>query len=312
MDQIYDVIIIGGGPAGYTAALYSARAGLVTLVLEKTAPGGQMTASDRIDNFPGFEDGIDGVALGTKMKRNAERFGAKTEFCRVLSVSLTGRIKTVRTDRDILKGRSVIIATGAEPKKLEIEGEEELTGRGVSYCAACDGALYKGKDIVIAGGGNSAAVDAVQLSRICKSVTVVNLAHAAAWEAAYTDILSGIGNVRIQNSTAVAKLLYDDYLTGVITRDVYTGNHMVLPCGGLFVSIGRAPATEIFRGQVALDGEGYIVADETTGTNLPRVFAAGDVRSKPLRQIVTAVSDGAVAAHFAHKYLSQSAVLTSQ
>jgi thioredoxin reductase (NADPH) len=308
MEHLYDVIIIGGGPAGYTAALYSARAGLDTLLLEKTAPGGQMTATDLIENFPGFDSGIDGVTLGEKMRLNAERFGAKTEVRTALSVSLMGRVKSVQTDREILNSRSVIIATGAEPRKLGVSGESELIGRGVSYCAACDGVLFKNKDIVIAGGGNSAAVDAVQLSRVCNSVTVVNIGHTMTCESAYTEVLNSIGSIRILNNTSITELLYDDFLTGVVVRDVYTGAVKAIPCDGLFISIGRAPSTEIFRGQVTLDDEGYIVSDETPGTHLPRVFAAGDVSAKPLRQIITAASDGAVAAYFAHKYLSQPTV----
>ena len=174
MEQIYDMIVIGGGPAGYTAALYAARAGLSTLVLEKLSAGGQMALTEQIDNYPGFEDGIDGFTLGEKMQQSAERFGAVTELAEVYKVSLSGRIKTLDTSEGVFQGRTVVIATGASPRPLGVPGEEALTGKGVHYCAACDGAPYRGKTVAVVGGGNSAAADALTLSRIAQKVYLIH------------------------------------------------------------------------------------------------------------------------------------------
>ena len=302
--HVYDTIILGGGPAGYTAALYAVRAGLDTLVIEKMGAGGQMTSTMQIDNYPGFEDGIDGVTLGMKMQAGAQRFGAKTMLAEVVSVKLDGAVKEVVTGKETLLARTVIIATGANHKHLGVEGETELVGRGVGYCAACDGMFYKGKTVAVVGGGNSAAADAMTLARIAKKVYIIHRRDTLRATKIYHDPLMQAQNIEFQWNSAVAELLHEDNLTGVRLRDTVTGETRDLPVDGLFVSIGRAPATALFAGQVTLDAAGYIVADETTQTNLPGVFAVGDVRTKALRQIVTAAADGAVAAHFAEEYLA--------
>ncbi|MBR5534616.1 MAG: thioredoxin-disulfide reductase [Ruminiclostridium sp.] len=304
MKHIHDIIIIGGGPGGYTAALYGARAGLDTLLLEKLAPGGQMSMTFQIDNYPGFDEGVNGYILGDKMKKGAERFGAQTKLAEVLAVNLEGEIKEVVTQNETYYGRSVILATGAATKELGLPGEKELVGRGVSYCAACDGMFYRGKTVVIVGGGNTAAADAIQLSRLCEKVILVHRRDTLRATRVYHKPLAEAENVEILWNSQVTELMEEGRLTGVRIRNNITGVELAVPCDGIFVSIGRQPSTELVKDQVELDPAGYILADESTRTNLPGVFAVGDVRTKVLRQVVTAVSDGAVAAHMADEYLT--------
>ena len=305
MEQIYDMIIIGGGPAGYTAALYAARAGLSTLVLEKLSAGGQMALTEQIDNYPGFESGIDGFTLGEKMQQSAERFGAVTELAEVYKASLSGKIKTLDTSEGVFQGRTVVIATGASPRPLGVPGEEALTGKGVHYCAACDGASYRGRTVAVVGGGNSAAADALALSRIAQKVYLIHRRDSLRATKVYHEPLMNAPNVEFCWNSTVSALLHESRLTGLRLKDVNTGAERDLACDGVFISVGRAPATELFQGELALDKSGYIVADESTRTNLPGVFAVGDVRTKALRQVVTAVSDGAVAVHYAEEYLAE-------
>ena len=304
MENIYDIIVIGGGPGGYTAALYATRAGLNTLVLEKLSAGGQMTQTMQIDNYPGFDEGVDGFTLGDKMRAGAERFGAKTKLVEVFSADLSGDVKKVETNEGTFFSKAVVIATGADHKHLGVEREEELTGKGLGYCAACDGMFYKGKTVGVVGGGNSAVADALVLSRIAEKVILIHRRDALRATRIYHDQLNKAPNVEFRWNSSVNRLLGENRLTGAELRDVNTGELSELKLDGLFVSVGRSPVTELFGGQLELDKGGYIVADETTRTNLPGVFAVGDVRTKALRQIITAAADGAVAAHYAEEYLA--------
>lgn len=305
MERIYDMIVIGGGPAGYTAALYAARAGLDTVVLEKLSAGGQMALTSQIDNYPGFEEGIDGFELGEKMQAGAERFGARIELAEVLSVDFTNDIKKLETDSGDFYGKTVVISTGANPRELGVEKEQSLVGRGVNYCAACDGMFYKGKKVAVVGGGNSAVADAMILSRLAEKVTIVHRRDTLRATKVYHDALEKAGNVEFTWDSVVTELLYEEKLTGLNLKNVKTGEESVLECDGVFVSVGRAPVTELFKDVLELDKGGYIVADESTKTSVPGVFAAGDVRTKALRQVVTAVADGAMAAHYAEEYLAE-------
>ena len=306
MEHIYDMIIIGGGPGGYTAALYAARAGLDTVVLEKLSPGGQMALTAQIDNYPGFEAGIDGFTLGEKMQAGAERFGAKTEYAQACHAALTPKIKEIETSEGKFYGRTVVIATGAGPRELGIPGEKELIGRGVHYCAACDGMFYKGKTVAVVGGGNSAAADAMLLSRICEKVIVIHRRDTLRATKVYHDPLMKAENVEFRWDSAVTAFLHEKKLTGLKLKNLKTGEESELPVEGVFISIGRSPVTELFKGQVETDESGYLMADETTCTGIPGVFAVGDVRTKQVRQVVTAVADGAVAVHYAEEYLALS------
>ena len=304
MNKIYDMLIIGGGPAGYTAALYGARAGLSVLVIEKLSAGGQIALSPLVENYPGFEEGIDGYTLGEKMLAGAERFGAETLLAEVTGVSLAGEVKTVETTEGTILGRTVVLATGADAKSLGLPKEKELLGRGISHCAACDGMFYKGKTVAIVGGGNTAAADALQLSRICKKVILIHRRDTLRATKIYHQPLMDAENVEFRWNSSVTELLADGRLTGLRVQNLKTGEESILECEGLFVSIGRSPNTDLVQGQLELDGAGYIVADESTRTSLPGVFAAGDVRTKELRQVITAAADGASAAHYAEAYLA--------
>ncbi len=302
--HIYDMAIVGGGPGGYAAALYGARAGLDTIVLEKLSAGGQMALTHQIDNYPGFPDGIDGFDLGEQMQKQAEKFGAKTFYAEVTALELNKTPKIIYSSEGIFYAKTLVLATGADPKTLGVEGEQALIGRGVAYCAACDGMFYKGKTVVVVGGGNSAAADALLLSRIAQKVIIVHRRDSLRATKVYHGPLMQAENVEFLWNSTVSKLLYESKLTGIVVNDAQ-GNESTLSCDGLFISIGRKPVTELVQGQLALDENGYICADETTKTSLDGVFAVGDVRQKQLRQIVTAVADGAMASHMAEQYLAE-------
>lgn len=301
MKQSYDVAVIGGGPGGYTAALYCARSGYSVIVLEKLSPGGQMATTGQVDNYPGFDEGIDGFELGEKMQKGAERFGVETAFVNVTEAKLDGDIKKITTSKGEIEARAVVLATGASPRELGLAEEKMLRGRGVAYCATCDGMMYKGKTVVVVGGGNSAAADALYLSKICKKVYLVHRRDSLRASRIYLEPLKNSGIEFVWNSR-VTGILHDKKVSGVIVTD-NDGTVKEIACDGVFAAIGRVPDTGLFQGQVEMDKQGYLVADETTRTNLPGVFAVGDARTKPLRQIVTAAADGAVASHYIEEYL---------
>ena len=301
-EHVYDMLIIGGGPGGYTSALYAARAGLDAVVLEKLSAGGQMALTHQIDNYPGFPEGVEGFDLANQMKKQAERFGAQTKNVEVTKLDLQADPKVAQTSEGIFRGRTVVIATGANPRELGVEAEKELIGRGVAYCAACDGMFYKGKTVVVVGGGDTAAADALLLSRIAKEVVLVHRRDTLRATKIYHEPIQKAANVKLCWNSVVTELVHGDRLSGVRIRNVHTGEEQEIACEGLFVSVGRKPATELVAGQLELDAGGYIIAGETTETSIPGVYAVGDVRTKPMRQVVTAVADGAVAVHMAENF----------
>lgn len=303
-EHIYDMLILGGGPAGYTAALYAARAGLDTLLIERMSAGGQMALTGEIENYPGFDEGVDGFTLGMKMQNAAEKYGAKTEYDEVTEVDFSGKIKKVRTVGGEFFGKTVVISTGANHRELGVNGESELVGRGVHYCAHCDGRFYKDKTVAVIGGGNSAVSDALYLSRLAKKVYLIHRRDSLRAEKIFEEALKNADNIEILWNSKVEDFITDGRVTGLKLRSTQSEKVSEIECDGVFVSIGRKPATEFLQGIVALDKNGYIIADESTKTEIDGVYAVGDVRTKPLRQIVTAAADGAVAVHFAEEYLN--------
>ena len=305
MNKLYDMIIVGGGPGGYTAALYAARAGLDVLIIERLSAGGQMNLTGQIDNYPGFPEGIDGFQLSMNMQQQAERFGAKTKYAEVLQVELEGKIKSVQTNEGMYHAKTVVVSTGANPRQLGVSRENEMIGRGVGYCAHCDGMFYRGKTVAVVGGGNSAAAEALYLSRIAKEVILIHRRDSLRATQIYHKPLMDAPNIRFIWNSEVVELLGEDILEQVRVKNLKNGEEQLLDVQGLFVSIGRKPATALVKDQLTLDGSGYIMAGEDTKTSIPGVYAVGDVRSKELRQIVTAVADGAMAAHMAESFLSE-------
>ena len=303
-NHIYDIIIIGGGPGGYTAALYAARAGLDLVVIEKQYAGGQMALTEQIDNYPGFDDGVDGFYLAEKMKKQAERFGAESKSEEVISVDLKANPKGIKTKTQTYYAKSVVLATGASARKLGLPGEEELLGRGLSYCAACDGMFFRDKTVVVVGGGNSAAGDAMLLSRICRKVILIHRGERLQATQIYHAPLMNTENIEIKRNSTVTELLCDDKLSAVRVMDMGSGEESIIGCEGIFVCVGRKPETELVKGQLELDANGYIVAREDTKCNIPGVYAVGDVRTKPLRQVVSAAADGAVCVQMTEEFLT--------
>ncbi len=297
--KLYDVMIIGGGPAGYTAGLYSARGGLRTLLIEKGIAGGQMVNTNEIDNYPGVAVGIDGFSLGDSMKRQAERFGVESLFGNVVSAALEGPVKKVTLENgESRRAKVVILAMGAVPRQLGVPGETEFRGRGVSYCATCDGSFFRNKVVSVVGGGNTALEDALFLAKICEKVYLIHRRDSFRASSIYVELAKQTENIELVLRENVAEIRGERAVTGL---QLQSGRE--LACDGVFLAVGNLPNSSLIKGAVALDESGYVAADETTRTSLPGVFAVGDLRAKPLRQIVTAASDGAVAGFMAEKYL---------
>lgn len=305
MEHVYDMIIIGGGPAGYTAALYAARAGLDAVLIEKAGAGGQMALTDVIDNYPGFDEGIDGFTLGMKMKNGAERFGVKTILEQVNSVDFKNDVKAVNTAGKTYFAKTVVVSTGAGPNELGVKNEREYIGKGIHYCAHCDGRFYKDKTVMVVGGGNTAVADALFLARFAKKVYVVHRRDTFRAEKILVDPLLHAENVEVLWNSVPVEFTAEERISGALIKNIVTNQEIKVPVDGVFVSIGRKPVTYFLEGSVSLDDKGYIIADETCRSSVDGVYAVGDVRTKPLRQIVTAAADGAVAVHFAVEYLAE-------
>jgi thioredoxin reductase (NADPH) len=315
VSDVRNVIIIGSGPSGYTAALYTARASLKPLVFEgAVTAGGALMNTTEVENFPGFRDGIMGPELMDNMRAQAERFGAELVPDDIVAVDLTGDIKTV-TDSEgtVHRARAVIVATGSQHRKLDLPREDELSGRGVSWCATCDGFFFRDQDIAVVGGGDTALEEATFLSRFARTVTVVHRrdtlrASKAMQERAFAD-----PKISFAWDSAVEAIHGDPKLTGLTLRDTTTGEQRELPVTGLFIAIGHDPRTDLFKGQLDLDAEGYLKVDApSTRTNIPGVFAAGDVVDHTYRQAITAAGTGCAAALDAEKYLASLADLETQ
>jgi thioredoxin reductase (NADPH) len=294
--KVYGVIIIGSGPAGYTAAIYAARANLSVLVLQGYQAGGQLMLTSDVENYPGFEEGILGPEMMDKFEQQARRFGAEMIAEDVTEVDFSRRPFVVRTDTDGYLAKAVIIATGASAKWLDLPSEKRLQGRGVSACATCDGFFFKNKEVVVVGGGDTAMEEAIFLTRYAKHVTIVHRRDSFRASKIMQDRARKNPKISIVMNSNVVDILGDEAVTGVLLRNVQTGEESILPVQGVFMAIGHKPNTELFQGIIDMDHMGYIIPKHYTMTNIPGVFAAGDVTDHRYRQAVTAAGDGCRAA----------------
>ena len=303
MDKIFDTVILGGGPAGLSAAIYSARAANSTLIIDTCVLGGQPTNYLELENYPALGK-INGFELMEKFEEHANLFGIQSLVMQeIVSVDLKSNPKVIVTKECIINARSVIIATGAKPMKLGVEGELEFLGRGVSYCAVCDGAFYKDKTIAVVGGGNSALEEALYLTKFAQKVYLIHRRDSFRADKIVQDRVFSNPKIEIIYDTVVEKILGKELVNALVLKDVNSEVISMLPVAGVFPYIGISPNVELFIGQVEQDAKGFIVTNSLMETSLEGVFAVGDVRNTPLRQVITAAADGAVAAVFAAKYL---------
>ena len=307
MTDVRDVIIIGSGPAGYTAAVYAARAKLNPLVFEgSVTAGGALMQTTEVENYPGFPDGVMGPELMDSMRKQAERFGAELATDDVVAVDLTASPKVVKTETETYHAKSVIIATGSKYKELDVPGEKQLAGHGVSWCATCDGFFFREQDIAVIGGGDSAIEEATFLTRFAKSVTIVHRRDALRASKIMQDRALANPKIKFLWDSQVTEMVGEDKLTGLRIKNLRNGEEQVLPVGGVFVAIGHLPRSELFAGQLATDPEGYLLVEQpTTRTEIEGVFACGDVVDRIYRQAVTAAGTGCAAAIDAERWLAE-------
>ncbi|MBI5409892.1 MAG: thioredoxin-disulfide reductase [Nitrospirae bacterium] len=305
--MLYDVVIIGGGPAGLTAGLYAARGRLKSLLIEKALTGGLVTTTEWVENYPGFEEGVTGAELAQKMEKQAVRFGLEIIQGTVVDISLNGNIKKITLEADkFYEAKSIILTTGAHPRLLKIEGENEFRGKGVSYCATCDGAFYKGSNIAVVGGGDSAVQEAIFLTKFAETVYIIHRREQLRAEKILQERAHANPKIKFIWNSVPERITGDNIgVNALHLRDVKTGEKSSINVQGVFIYIGYNPNTEFLKGLVPLNGSNYIITDENMHTSVPGIFAAGDVRSKPLKQIATAVGDGATAAMAAEKYIEE-------
>ena len=301
----YDVIIIGSGPAGYTAGIYTSRANLSTLIISGTLPGGQLMTTSEVENYPGFPNGIFGPELMMNMRQQAERFGAVIVDDEVLKVDFKKRPFTITTHAETYTGEATLLCTGASPRKLGIPAEQQFSGRGVSYCATCDGPFFKGENIVVVGGGDTGMEEATFLTKFGKSVRVVHRRDSL--RASKILQQKALENPKIEFiwNNVVADIKGNNKISTILVKDINTGKERTIETGGLFVAIGHEPNTAIFKGQLELDDKGYIILTQHTRTSVEGVFAAGDVHDHRYRQAVTAAGFGCMAAIDVEKWLSE-------
>lgn len=300
---MYDIIIIGSGPAGLSAAIYAQRACLDTIVIEKNGiSGGQVLNTWEVDNYPGFP-GVTGFELSRQFREHANKLGARVVQDEVVQVELSGNVKKVVCEEETYEARCVILASGAHHRTLEVPGEEELRGAGVSYCATCDGAFFRGRMVAVVGGGDAALEDAIFLARMCEKVYIVHRRDKLRGAKRLQERLQALGNIEFVWNSETAAIEGDGQVEALRLRQTKTGEERRLDVDGVFIAVGIAPESELYAGQLELDEQGYIRADESGQTSVPGVFAAGDVRTKALRQILTAASDGANCVASAERYL---------
>ncbi|HHU63527.1 MAG TPA: thioredoxin-disulfide reductase [Clostridiales bacterium] len=304
--MLYDAAVIGAGPAGLTAGIYLARYGLKTVILEKMFAGGQASTTYEIENYPGFVDGIGGPELALRMEEQARKFGAEIKYDEVKALTLKGDIKTITTAKDEeVTARGIILAMGAQPRELGLKNEGRLRGAGVSYCATCDGAFYKGKRVIVVGGGDTAVEDALFLSKLAAGVHLVHRRDELRAVKSLQQKMLSNDKVKIIWDSVVTEIIGEDRVTGVEIANKKTGRRFEMEVDGVFIAIGLVPNSSLVKGMVKMTDEGYIITDENMWVGIDGVFAAGDIRQKPLRQVVTSASDGAVAATGLQRYISK-------
>ena len=299
----FDLIIIGGGPAGLTAGIYAKRAGLDTLLIEKALPGGLITTTELVENYPGFPEGILGADLGRKFEDQAKKYGLDIVFGNAIKIEIKKSIKMVFTDEHSYSSKAVIIATGSKPNKLGVSGEDTFIGKGVSYCATCDGPFYKNKNVAVIGGGNGALEEAIFLTKFAKLVTVIHRRDSLRADRVLQEKAASNPKIFLKLNTVIDEIKGDDKLRSITITDVLSEKKSSIELDGVFIYAGFTPNTDFIRETIKVDEQGSIITDEKLATNIPGIFAAGDVRKKILRQVVTSVADGALAAFCAKEYL---------
>lgn len=309
MSKVYDMVVIGAGPAGLTAGLYGARAKMSTLILEKSRVGGQIATTDEIENYPGAQDDSSGPSLIAQMLKQAEEFGAEVKKEEVVEFDLEAKVKTIKTDKETYQAKTVIVATGAVPRKLNAPGEKELTGKGISYCATCDGAFFTDLETYVIGGGNSAIEEAMFLTKFCKKVTVLQLLDHFTCAKSILEKAKKNDKIELITNRELVEINGEGIVESIKVKNTETGDVEVINAPeedgtfGVFIFIGYTPNTQLFKGTLDMNDWGYLVTDPNMNTNIEGVFAAGDLREKDLRQVVTATADGAIAAVQAEKYV---------
>jgi thioredoxin reductase (NADPH) len=301
----YDVIIIGGGPAGLSAGIYAARARLSSLLIEKAAIGGQIINAELVENYPGFADGISGIDLTQTMHRQATKFGLETLAAEVTAIEVTGSQKIVKTSGGDFVAGAIIIAGGAERQKLGVPGEEKYTGRGVSYCATCDGAFFRNKTVVVVGGGNAAVTEALELTKFASKIFLIHRRHELRATKIMQEKIMAEPKIEILWDAAVAEITGDTFVSKIKVGNLKTNQKSIFDVSGVFVSVGSQPATGYLKGRLTLDAAGAVVTNDRLESSLPGIFAAGDIRSGSIRQVIGAAGDGAAAAINAGKYISE-------
>ncbi len=300
---MHDLVIIGGGPAGLTAGLYAARAKLDAVLYEQLVPGGQILTTDWIENYPGFPEGLSGFDLVDRMKRQAERFGLQIENREVKSFDTSGKLMTIVTDQGAVETKSIIFASGATPRKIGVDGESELTGKGVSYCATCDGPFYRDQEVAVIGGGDTAVQEALFLTKFAGKVYLVHRRDKLRAVKILQERAEAEEKIELVWDTIPLKVLGSTAVEGLAVKNVKSGEESTLPIQGVFVFIGYSPNNNLLKGIVDMDDQGFVKTDGDMQTSIPGVFAAGDIRSKLLRQVSTAVGEGAAAAFAAERYI---------
>jgi len=301
---MHDVIIVGGGPAGYTAAIYCARANLKTLLIERNYAGGQMATTEFLENYPGFTEPISGIELAMAIATQAEKFGTEVVNENVIEIITEGKTKVVKTTKNTYEGKTVILCMGAVPRKLDLPKEQQLMGAGISYCATCDGSFYKDKEVAIIGGGDTALADAIYLSRICKKIYIVHRRDQFRGNKYLQKKIFNDDKIEVVWDSVTSEIIGETYLEAINVKNVKTNKIRKIDIQGMFIAVGVEASSELVKEKVKLNDYNYVISDREMRTNVPGIFVAGDLREKSLRQVITAASDGAIASYMVEQYIS--------